>query len=166
MNKLFIFAAGMVLGSVVTYGYVKTKYEKIADAEIESVKKAFKDNKEESENNSENSSEKATKVYTDLAGGYSTESEEKEEEMNKPYVISPDELGETGYKVENLTYYSDKVLTDDFDNVIGDIDATIGKESLKHFGDYGEDSVCVRNDKRKKDYEVLLDPEKYSALFK
>lgn len=165
MNKLFIFTAGVVLGSVATYSYVKTKYEKIADAEIESVKKAFKENKKETDEN-EDFSEEIKDVYMNLADGYVTESEEKEDEMDKPHVISPDELGETGYKVENLTYYSDNVLTDDFDNVIGDIEATIGKDALNHFGDYGEDSVCIRNDKRKRDYEVLLDPEKYSVLFK
>ena len=165
MSKLFIFAAGVVLGSVATYSYVKTKYEKIADAEIESVKKAFKENKKESDENKDFSDEDK-EVYMNLADGYITESGEKEDEMDKPHVISPDELGETGYKVENLTYYSDDVLTDDFDNVIGDIEATIGKDALNHFGDYGEDSVCIRNDKRKRDYEVLLDPEKYSVLFK
>ena len=165
MSKLFIFAAGVVLGSVVTYSYVKTKYEKIADAEIESVKKAFKENKKEADENKDFSDEDKD-VYMNLADGYITESGEKEDEMDKPHVIPPDELGETGYKVENLTYYSDNVLTDDFDNVIGDIEATIGKEALDHFGDYGEDSVCIRNDKRKRDYEVLLDPEKYSVLFK
>lgn len=165
MSKLFIFAAGVVLGSVATYSYVKTKYEKIADDEIESVKKAFKENKKETDEN-EDFSEDIKDVYMNLADGYVTESEEKEDEMDKPHVISPDELGETGYKVENLTYYSDNVLTDDFDNVIGDIEATIGEDALNHFGDYGEDSVCIRNDKRKRDYEVLLDPEKYSVLFK
>lgn len=165
MSKLFIFTVGVVLGSVVTYSYVKTKYEKIADAEIESVKKAFKENKKEADEN-EDFSDEVKDVYMNLAGGYITESGEKEDEMDKPHVISPDELGETGYKVENLTYYSDDVLTDDFDNVIGDIEATIGKEALDHFGDYGEDSVCIRNDKRKRDYEVLLDPAKYSVLFK
>lgn len=41
LNKLFIFAAGAAVGSVVTWKLVKTKYEQIANEEIESVKEVF-----------------------------------------------------------------------------------------------------------------------------
>lgn len=38
--KLLIFGIGAAIGSVVTWKLVKTKYERIADEEIESVKKS------------------------------------------------------------------------------------------------------------------------------
>ena len=41
MIKGFIFVAGAAIGSVVTWKMVKTKYEQIAQEEIESVKEAF-----------------------------------------------------------------------------------------------------------------------------
>ena len=42
LNKVFIFAAGAIIGSVVTWKIVKTKYEQIANEEIESVKERFR----------------------------------------------------------------------------------------------------------------------------
>ena len=39
--KLLIFGVGAAIGSVVTWKLVKTKYKRIADEEIESVKKIY-----------------------------------------------------------------------------------------------------------------------------
>ena len=41
LSKAFIFAVGAAIGSAVTWKLVKTKYEKIADEEIESVKEVY-----------------------------------------------------------------------------------------------------------------------------
>ena len=40
-KNVFIFAAGAAIGSVVTWKLLKTKYEHIAQEEIDSVKKVF-----------------------------------------------------------------------------------------------------------------------------
>lgn len=48
MNKVFIFVLGATVGSLVTWKIVEQKYKKIADDEIESVVKHFK-NKENSQ---------------------------------------------------------------------------------------------------------------------
>ena len=86
--------------------------------------------------------------------------------MEKPYVISPEEYGERDdYDLYSYTYYADKVLADEYNEPIEDVDSIIGLESLKHFGEYGDDSVYVRNDELKADYEILLDDEKYEVLF-
>lgn len=47
--KVFIFAAGAVAGSAITWKLVKTKYEQISNEEIESVKEHFKKMYEENE---------------------------------------------------------------------------------------------------------------------
>ena len=47
--KVFIFAAGAIAGSAVTWKLVKTKYEQISNEEIESVKEHFKKMYEEDE---------------------------------------------------------------------------------------------------------------------
>lgn len=47
--KVFIFAAGAIAGSAVTWKLVKTKYEQISNEEIESVKEHFKKMYEETE---------------------------------------------------------------------------------------------------------------------
>ena len=41
LNSVFIFAAGAIIGSAVTWKFIKTKYERIAQEEIDSVKEAY-----------------------------------------------------------------------------------------------------------------------------
>ena len=83
---------------------------------------------------------------------------------NKPYVIHPDDFGDD-YNTITLVYYKDDVVTTyDTGEVLTDkeIEDLIGEESLSHFGEYEEDSVIVRNDARKIDYEILRSEETYS----
>ena len=68
------------------------------------------------------------------------------------------------YETFSLSYYSDGVVADDNDDLVDDVDEVIGLESLKHFGEYEDDSVFVRNDRLKCDYEILLDQRRYSDL--
>lgn len=85
----------------------------------------------------------------------------------KPYVISPDEFGEMedeDYDKVSVTYYADGVLADEYDEVVENVDEIVGEESLTHFGEYEDDSVFVRNDKLKCDYEILLDQRNYSDI--
>ena len=85
----------------------------------------------------------------------------------KPYVIPPDEFDELdGYEVISLTYYADGVLTDDYNEPVEDVENTVGSDSLTHFGEYEDDSVFVRNDNLKVDYEILADMRKYSDVVK
>ena len=79
-------------------------------------------------------------------------------------VIPPEDFGEFGYKCESLTYYSDKVLTFDNDEIITDIDKYVGSDSLNTFGEYEDDSVFVRNHGMKTDFEILLDSRRYSDV--
>ena len=99
-----------------------------------------------------------------------TKKEEEDEEfmdIGTPYVIPPEEFGEfDDYEEIGLTYYADQVLTDDDDELVEDIEDTVGFDSLNHFGEYEDDSVFVRNDRLKCDYEILLDHRKYSDVVK
>ena len=65
-----------------------------------------------------------------------------------------------------LLYYKDHVLTDEDNNIIEDIDDVIGFDSLTRFGEFEDDTVYVRNDKYRVDYEVINDPERtFSDVF-
>lgn len=167
-NKLAIFVTGIVLGSAITWNYAKTKYAKIADEEIASVKAAFKSEKsnEDSDIHEEkNNIDKMEELA--IANKYVTHDKvikKEETDMNEPYVISPDDFDENGYEIVSLTYYADDVLTDEHDNVIRNRDKLIGKDSLTKFGEYEEDSVFVRDDERKIDYEILADTRNYHDL--
>lgn len=171
LKNVIIFAAGVVLGSVITYGAVKKKYERIADEEIKSVKDTFRKKKEEKSDECFPTTEEleelkkmiATNAYTSYSS--SAKKEESEEDDMRPFTISPDEFDEIGYKTESLTFWADGVVTDEADFPIDDIDDTIGEDSLSHFGEYEDDSVFVRNDRLRTDYEILMDSRKFSEVY-
>ena len=76
--------------------------------------------------------------------------------MREPYVISPEDFDDhEDYDVVSLTYYADDVLTDERDNVIEHPEDLVGYDWASHFGEYEEDALHVRNEKRKTDYEIL-----------
>ena len=188
MNKglinTFIFSLGAVAGSLVTYGLLKNKYEAKADEEIEKYRKELNSRniskekiKEESEDEiepevKEVKTDDHRKDYEKLINKYKVPTNDVEitiggDDMLDPYVIPPEEFGEDeDYETESLTYYNDKVLTDDFDNPIEDIDFLVGKESLLHFGEYEDDSVFVKNEKTHTYYEILADERNYSDIKK
>ena len=165
---LLAFSLGAAAGSVVVWRILKTKYEKIAQEEIDSVKEMFARRNEKSEENDiELLSDRTSKERVDIK-----EYAEKLQNLNysdgevadtkRPKVISPDEFGEIyEYDTISLTYYADGVLTDELDEIVEDVDNVVGIESLTRFGEYEDDTVFVRNDELKADYEILLDPEPY-----
>lgn len=106
--------------------------------------------------------------YTDYTHkDHPAEAEEapKPDNTETPYVISPEEFGEMdGYEKISLTYYADGVLADEDDEPVDDIEELIG-DGLEHFGEYGEeDSVFVRSDMRRCDYEILKDLREFSEV--
>ena len=163
MNKFLVFAAGAVFGSLVTWKLTKDKYARIAQEEIDSVKEVFA-RREREEIASKPSQDEINNYKKIIAEQGYTTIKEDEAVGTRPYVIPPEDFGDDpDYKTVSLTYYADKVLTDEDNHVInpGRIDDLIGEDSLTHFGEYEEDSVFVRNEKRKTDYEILLDMSNY-----
>lgn len=181
LGKLFIFAVGAAIGSAVTWKFVETKYKKLADEDIASykemcerkygaddaVKKAEPEKAPATEAPKNNAAQAIAKAI-DICKkeGYDMNVDECGRDMSKPYVIRPDEFGQfDDYRQVSLSYYEkDKVLTDELDNPIEDVDMMVGLDSLTHFGQYEDDSVYVRNDERMTDYEILLDIRGYWEL--
>ena len=56
------------------------------------------------------------------------------------------------------------MLAYDDDSVIRNVDKVVGKGSLNTFGEYEDDSVFVRDDDKKIDYEILRDTRTYSDV--
>lgn len=195
MNKntvaILAFISGAAVGVAASWKFFKTKYEQIAQEEIDSVKEVFserveemkeaslnsdnEDAEDEEEDDSEISKplnskpdlfEYASKIEEEGYANYNRIKREKgAKKMKKPYVISPDEFDEKpDYDVVSLTYYADGVLADDEDHIIEDVEGTVGVESLSHFGEYEDDSVFVRNEAEKIDYEILRDMRKYFEI--
>lgn len=175
LSKLFIFAAGAAIGSAVTWKLVETKYKRIAQEEIDSVKAAFGTSKPDDVEDAEEETvadQVDIQEYMDTVRdigytNYSTITEDVPEKQpeTKPYVISPDEFAEMkDYQTVSLAYYADGVLTYENDKIVEDVDSIVGRDSLSHFGEYEDDSVFVRNDDLKTDYEILLDPRKFTDV--
>ena len=104
--------------------------------------------------------------YSDMSKHQEEQKNEKEvEQVDRPYVISPDEFGEVqGYDAISLTYYSDGVLTDDDNEPVENVDDVVGDDFADHFGEYEDDSVFIRNDRLKADYEILKDRREYAHV--
>lgn len=188
-NKSFgfvILVVGIAIGSAATWQYTKKKYEQIAQEEIDSVKKSFSKKEDEpvtkiaevdNTNNSRQAKEKpsvaeyAARLQDEGYTNYSNVTNEKESlkevatSMEKPYIIAPEAFGELDdYEKISLSYYTDGSLADEGDELVDDVDNTVGLDSLNHFGEYEEDSIFVRNDRLKCDYEILMDQRKYSDV--
>ena len=168
---IIAFSLGAVAGSLITWKLVEAKYKRIADEEIKDVVEHFSNKrKEESETEEKNVDEKDSVVdeYSEIASGYKSDEEGSEEPMKdtKPFVIPPEEFGQMDdYEAESLMYFEgDGVLTDDWFNVIENVDGLVGKDFAEHFGEYEDDSVFVRNPMFKKDFEILKDERTFESV--
>lgn len=188
LSNILIFTGGAAIGSLVTWKLLKKKYEQLANEEITRVVERFaqiKTAKPEEEADGQLSmdfapevvvseeefvpTEEEIKQYEEYAGKYQSHSGNKPKEEVKavdgPYVIPPELFGENpDYETVSLTYYADGVLTDDWDNVIDDAEDLLGEGSLGTFGQYEDDSVFVRDDAIKTDYEILADEREFADV--
>lgn len=91
--------------------------------------------------------------------------QKEDHSVEAPYVISPKEFGEMdGYTQISLTYFEDDDILSDENGVIIDDPEEIVGDALNHFGDYEEDSVFVRSDPKRCDYEILKDLRSYAEF--
>lgn len=173
------FVLGAAVSSVVTWKLLKTKYEQIVQEEIDSFKEMIKkkhnpdgemifDPKKIEEEETDEKTE-----YSDIVSRYKPEQEtekkggsESMKEDSYITLLSPDEFAEDEeYDTECLVYYTDGKVADDQGNLIEDVDDVIGLASLETFGMYEDDSIFVRNDKYKCEYEVVKDYRRYDDVF-
>ena len=207
-TKMFIFAAGVAIGSLSTWYSVKRYYKKVADDEIDSMKEWVENRLEEQkESFARKNDDDVEKIRPDSPSkkpdlkeyaamvnnlGYKdyfhrNKNDNDEEEVHEfmedddededyaldgffsdhIFVIKPENFGEKedeGYREVSLTHYADGVLTDERDNIIEDVEGTVGADYAKFFGVYEDDAVYVRNEYDKVDYEILADLREYSSL--
>jgi hypothetical protein len=186
MKNVAIFVTGAAVGAFVTWKLIEKKYRDLAEEEIQSVVDTFK-NRKEMESVKKPSEEK---VYT---AGYSQiikdndytvineidqpEPEEdvddddclvdidEGEEIIPPYVIKPEQFGESEeYGTKTLTYYADGVLTDEVNDPIVDPDIMIGPDALNHFDEYERDAVYIRDEMNEMDYTILRSEKTFSEI--
>ena len=192
MNKLIAVAAfglGAALGSVVTWKIVDGYYAKIAQEEIESVKRAFRRREEKSrafeetasdifvdDDAPQDSNDDLVETNSNEEIGYLSDDDEPtrfpkttdwsgedhwiRDLKPEPFIIDDDEFASlSDYAVVPLTYYADKILADDQGIVIEDIDRIVGDEAMAKLSE--KSAVYVRNDMIKCDYEITEDERDY-----
>lgn len=185
-NSAFIFMAGAAAGASVTWLCLRKYYANIAQEEIDSVKETYaraekpvqpddgddtKIKKEmldiinthyaqvDNRNNSD---------YTAYSAGVDLDKESFDPDISsEPYVIPLDECGEAPeYSIAELTYFVlDDILVDGFGEIVEDPDILVGKNFKDHFGEYEDDSVFVRNEQLKCDFEILKDLDNYIGTY-
>lgn len=192
MKTVIAFVAGAAIGAGAAYLYLKPKFEAQAQRDIDQVKEFYGRAKKQEEATEDATPEKenddlpepvpaqvnlekpdvrefakklAAESYTNY-DQYSSKPEEKRAPIGeRPYVISPDEFGELeDYTKISLMYYADGVLCDDMDSPVDNIDEIVGADFADHFGEYEDDSVFVRNDPRRCDYEILRSLKTYTEV--
>ena len=187
-KTVIAFIAGVTIGSLVTWKFVETKYKQIADEEIKSVVERFTTPQDAGaaalDGQTEPMEEKPWRVEKpdimeyaarikearyalDLHDAKNEKEEGGDESMDsdKPYVISPEEFDELDdYEIRSFTYYEDGILTDEENHIVENVDELVGKDSLDTFGYYEQDSVFVRNDALKTDFEILRDVRNYTDV--
>ena len=160
MNKIIFaaFAAGAVLGVIVAWRYsVHLSKEETYDEEFDDTNADADDISEESAEE-----EKAEAQQIAIDEGYTTEETVSKDE---PYVIPADEFGFfEDYEEITLTYYSDDILADDQDRIIEDKESIIGRDALSRLTNTDDETVYVRNEKLKVDYEICYDYKRFAEV--
>ena len=187
MSNAVAFTIGVATGASITYILIKKHFKKIADDEIDTMREYFqnkraegidsleeepdeaeiKEARDEHQEDKPNIREYASLIKKENYTNYSDTVADKKKEVDdveKPYVITPEEFGELDYSTISLTYYSDDVLTYESDELVEDVDDIVGADFAEHFGEYEDDSVFIRNDRMKTDFEILVDKRNYSDV--
>lgn len=170
LNLIIGIALGGTIGSVVTWRILKAKYEKQLQEDIQSVKEEFSKHAGPIEETSTEPVKQKEKIMSPVSYGqitmnlgYTSPEVEEDDEIS---IIMPDEFGQfSDYRAVNLTYYADKVLAYDEDDVVlNDVEDAVGSEFIDKFGEYEAGVVHVRNDRMMTDFEISLDTRTYKEV--
>lgn len=185
MKNAFIFLLGAATGGTITYFTLKNYFQRLADQEISDMEDYYKerfqdlDNLEEREKQfNEISEEKQlndkikkeyiehvrASQYTNYSNSDPAESESPTEE-DEPYQITEAEFGQfpdDGWDDDSYTWYED---TDEVVNAYGktiseeDVLDHLGNEFKKLFDQDDTNTIYIRNEKYRKDYEIVRDTD-------
>ena len=192
LKNLLIFAAGAAIGAIATYKMVKDSFEASTQEEIDEMREYYRQKSEDDsetpdlvdeEEPCEMTEAQYHERYKNVATLYNPSAEmdddhnidNEPEEVNvvpigernpTPYIISSDDFAETNaYDKLTFVYYEeDDTLADESEEIVRDIDGTIG-EALVSFGKNSGDPdiVYVRNERICIDYEVIREKKSYQT---
>lgn len=193
LDRLIWFGIGAVLGGAVTYVAVRDKFTTMMDEEIEEVRKYYKSKMESLVEPKQGVAEEVKveveiereykEIITDYSPtnyvddecdideeeGYVTIIESRDltngVEFNEVSKIEHYQVGDQPlYDTETLIFYADGVVTNEEDEVIKNVEELVGQEALTWLKESEDQSIFVRNDPMRTDYELIKDDWKFSDL--
>lgn len=168
---LLAFIFGATFGSVVTYYVIKNKFD--SDLENSITEEELEAEKEKVRNEFIKANNDVDDILksNDYVAKETTPQEVIDESDEDIYIIPIEEYGELyDYEEINLTLYADGILTDEDDEMIDDPEELIGSGNLKYLrnadqlSDMIGDSIFIRNDAKKCDYEVSICAMSYDEI--
>lgn len=106
------------------------------------------------------------KDYNDiiLEQKYDTMPKKVRKLIDHPFEIEETEYGTVyDYNLVNLSYYSDGVLTDEYDNEVDDVQEIVG-DVLETSDLIPYNDIYVRNDAKRCDYKIFIDPMTFERV--
>lgn len=173
VKKALIFAAGAIAGAVGSWVYFSKKYgEELEDLEyrVDKLTKKLDEQPEPTVTVREEVhptiyEKPELSTYREQIKSYSSEEDGQMRTWRKPYIIHPDDFGTLDdYDTISLMYYIDCKLADDDDNLIENVNDVVGWDSLGHFGEFDADTVYVRNERLRIDYEICRSERAYADI--
>ena len=190
MNKALeislAFIGGAVAGAVAGALYFRQLFEKRYQEDVKSVKEVYSCKKEKvsvkepEKQKTENLSKSVKKPsvttpvtdYTSYSSkiqklGYAPEEKKNDMPAKKVdyHTIPPEEFSmEDDYDCQSLICYEDGIVTngDGSEMKKSELDEMVGSDFSKHFGEYEDDSVFIRNDRLQMDFEIIRDRRTYA----
>ena len=176
-----LFISGIGVGAACTYLFIKDKYEKELENELQSLREKYSEKKEEQIEKTEyekivtdegyvpyeSMSEKEVRKHVNKIAEDVIKSEHPTEDYpNEPVEITEEEYSEDELyfeKVEADYYLGDGALIDDADEIISIDD--VGFENIERFiKDESADSMYIRNAEKGMDYLINKVSGNYSDI--
>ena len=176
LSTLIAAVSGAIIGSAITYFVTKSKAEAYIQSEIDKykeesgrtaplpyVEKQTKDISQDIITENYISIEPRT---TDYNRPYISHVEiQQKDEPRKPYEITFEEFdADEDYMKETYMVWPDGYVTDTADNIISDIDGTVGRQMLSAVIDGDILEGYVRNEEIRMDFELIRAKDNYEDV--
>lgn len=180
LSTLIAAVSGAIVGSVVTYFVTKSKAEAYIQTEIDKYKEEsgrtaplpYAENQQKTKVETpeyvSSGYISTTPAYMDYNKPYTTvypAGEPEQKETKLPYEITFEEFdADEDFIKETFMVWPDGYVTDTADNIISDIDQTIGRKVLSAILDGDISEGYVRNEEIRMDFELIRAKDNYEDV--
>lgn len=176
LSTLIAAVSGAIVGSVVTYFVTKSKAEAYIQTEIDKYKEEsgrtaplpYAENQQEMQTKQSPTQDyiSTTPSYVDYNKPYVNHEEVTVPSDHKlPYEITFEEFdADDEFIKETFMVWPDGYVTDTADNIISDIDQTVGRKVLSAILDGDISEGYVRNEEIRMDFELIRAKDNYEDV--